>query len=57
MLSYFISTAIPKFPLWFSTFATLISPIFYITTQIPDQDFKKIVTLVQKRTLPFVTTA
>ena len=36
---------------------TLISRIFRISTQISDQDFKKIVTLVQKRTLPFVTTA
>ena len=37
--------------------ATLISGIFHIPNQISDQDFKKIVTLVQKRTLPFVTTA
>ena len=37
--------------------ATLISRIFHISTQISDQDFKKIVTLVPKRTLPFVTTA
>ena len=37
--------------------ATLISHIFCISTQIPDQDFKKIVTLVKKPTLPFVTTA
>ena len=35
----------------------LISRIFGIFSQIPDQDFKKRVTLVQKRTLPFVTTA
>ena len=35
--------------------ATLISCIFRISTQISDQDFKTIVTLVQKRTLPFVT--
>ena len=35
---------------------TLISRIFRISTKIPDQDFKKIVTLVQKQTLPFVTT-
>ena len=55
--SYFISTAIPKFPPWFCTISLLISHIFRISTQIPDQDFKKIVTLVQKQTLPFVTTA
>ena len=36
---------------------TLISRIFRISTQIRDQDFRKIVTLVQKQTLPFVTTA
>ena len=37
--------------------ASLISRIFRISIKISDQDFKKIVTLVQKRTLPFVTTA
>ena len=37
--------------------ATLISHIFCISTQIPDQDFKKIVTLVEKPTLPYVNTA
>ena len=31
------------------------SHAFWISTQIPDLDFKKIITLVQKRTLPFVT--
>ena len=31
---------------------TLISHIFCISTQIPDQYFKEIVTLVQKRTIP-----
>ena len=36
--------------------ATLISCILCISTQIPDQDFKKIVTLVQKRTFRFVVT-
>ena len=35
---------------------TMISFIICIYTQIPDPDFKKIVTLVQKQTLPFVTT-
>ena len=35
----------------------LLLYIFYIPIQIPDQDFKKMVTLVQKRALPFVTTA
>ena len=46
---------------WVSTLilyiTNLISRIFRISTQIPDQDFKKIVTLVQKQTLPLVTTA
>ena len=36
---------------------TLISRIFRTSTQIREQDFKKLVTLVQKRTLPFATTA
>ena len=45
LLSYFISTAIPKFPPWLFYIATLISCIFHISTQILDQDFKKIVIL------------
>ena len=36
---------------------TLISYIFFISTQIPDQDFKKMITLVKKWALSFVTTA
>ena len=37
--------------------ATLISRIFRISSKIPDQDFKKIATFVQKRKLRFVITA
>ena len=40
----------PLPPPWYSAF-------FLISTKIPDQDFREIVTLVQKRTLPFVTNA
>ena len=50
LLSYFIATAIAKFPPWLFYTATLISRIFHIFTQISDQDFKKMVTLVQLRT-------
>ena len=57
LLSYVISTAITRFPPWFSTSppSTLIFHIYRISTQIPDPGLKKIVTLVQKLTLSFVT--
>ena len=58
LLFYFISTAISKFPPWFFTYPPpWYSAFFLISTKIPDQDFREIVTLVQKRTLPFVTNA
>ena len=58
MCSFSISfTAIPKFPPWFCTSSPWFSAFFRIYTQIPDQDFKKIVTWVQKETLRFATTA
>ena len=62
LLSYFIFIAI-SFIAFFIVFTlilyiiTMISCIFRISTQISDRDFKKIVTLVQKQTLSFVTTA
>ena len=46
LLFYVVSTAIPK-----------VLRIFGIPNQIPDHDFKKIVTLDQERALPFVTFA
>ena len=57
LLFYLISTAVPKFPPWSCTLPPWFPAFICILPQIPDQDFKKIVTLVKKQTLPFVTTA
>ena len=56
IIYYFISAATTKFPLD-SLHRHADFPIFCISTQTSDQDFTKIVTLVKKRTLSFVTTA
>ena len=50
LLLYLIFTLIP-------CITTLIPCIFCISTQIPDSDFRKIVTLVKKQTHIFVTSA